>query len=215
MSAIFCDKKHVDELKKSMDLVGPLQPLVVDDKTGELLLGKHRKNTGHSEIPETKIHVKDALHRELILVHGNKQRQPDPEETKYHIVRIAKMLEEEGVPEDLKQVLNPQNDPSIARMLDGKIPQERICAVVCSLVPYDETYVRRLLPKEYKMMVFARDEPGREKIGETSPADTPEAPADLAETLTSLATENEKIETKYPFKDCRCSGCPNKIKCYG
>jgi hypothetical protein len=175
-------------LKKSMETVGPLQPILVDEKTGEILLGKHRKNTG-LPIPESKIHVKDPLHRELIIVHGNFQRQVEAEETKYHFNRIARFLEEQGV------------------------PKEQICDKVCQLVPYSEQYVRRLLPAEYRMVSKARTQICEPSFAKTSLADaTPGTVSELGSQLGSL-TEGSDVPA-FPFKDCRCQGCPNEGRCY-
>jgi len=208
--AIFCDKEHVAELKKSIDIVGPLQSLVVDDETGEILVGKHRKNTGHS-LPEVKKAVKSPLHRELIILHGNKQRQPKEEETKYHLVRIARMLELEGCPKHLWPVVNPSGDPAVAEMLKGKIPKDKIREVIQSLVPYSEVQVRRYLPSEYKMMSKARDQPGQicdHVIAKTSLADAP------AEDPLGLGALTEHSEPAFPYPNCVCPNCPNKDKCY-
>ena len=81
----------------------------------------------------------DDLAEEIIMLHGDAKRIVPPEETKARLARIAKKLENRGVEKD------------------------KVCTEMCrlrsngtKLIPYDESYVRRLLPAEYKMTAKAR-----------------------------------------------------------
>jgi len=118
------DKEIVEQLRKSKEIVGYLLPVVRDQK-GVILSGRHRKYAD-ANWPEIQVEVKDPLQRELLILHYNVQRKLPKEETKKHLLRIAKILETMG--ESTGQ----------------------ICAKICKLVPYSDRYVQELLPKKYK-----------------------------------------------------------------
>jgi len=120
------DREHVELLKKSAERIGQLQNVLVDDRNGQVLLGNHRKFADPTW-PERRIKVKDELHKELIILHGNIQRQMSKEEAQHRLLRIANIL--------------------ISRRVCTK---ENVCHKIAELVPWSERHVERLLPKEFK-----------------------------------------------------------------
>ena len=124
------DSEIVEFLRKSKDQMGYLLP-VIQDQQGNIISGLHRKHADPSW-PESKIEVKDDLHRILLMIHYNVQRAVPAEETSFRINQLAKILESSGVPPD------------------------RVCAEICKLVPYSDRWVRDLLPNKFKMVSKAR-----------------------------------------------------------
>ena len=184
------DQKHVEALRLSSQ-VGFLQPVVVDEETGQVYIGRHRVLAVPSW-PEVRIKVKDDLHRELIILNGNIQRTIKQAETKNRLNRIAQILVKSGVP-----------------------PHE-VCAEMCRLDPpilYDERYIRMCLDDCFKNPAKVRQQRKRraEEFAETFPQ-TPPAPSTLEPATQKEATGEQLIS--YPFSDCRCQTCPNRSKCY-
>jgi len=134
------NRELIEGLRKSRSVLGELYPVLVDDETGEVLAGRHRSEAGWESrrlvsvrrvaerlgLDPSRPEVR-YLCRLLIDLHSNWQRKPSKDETARKLLSLAKTLEDMGV------------------------PRERVCARVAELVPYDESYVRRLLPDEYKM----------------------------------------------------------------
>lgn len=122
------DVEHVKALKATAAKVGFLQPCVREKGTNRILVGRHRK-LADPNWPEIEVEVSDDLHRELIILFGNKQRQPSEAETAMRFLRIARILEAKG------------------------IEKKRICTVMASLLDgvFTQRYIEQLLPKEYKM----------------------------------------------------------------
>jgi hypothetical protein len=130
MSFVY-DKEFVEMLKKTLE-IGCLQPCVREKGTNRYLLGEHRKRA-YPDWPEIEIEVKDDLHRELIIVDGNHHRQISEQETRIHLIHIAKILEDRGV------------------------TKNKICTEMTKLpIPFSEQQIRHLLPPEYKMVTKAR-----------------------------------------------------------
>ena len=120
------DNETIELLKQSKEKVGYLNP-VVQDQHGNILSGRHRKYAD-ANWPTVTREVKDDLERELLIIHYNVQRSVPREETQNRLLRIAKILEHQGV------------EP------------EEICARVTELTGFSREYVRQLLPDEYKML---------------------------------------------------------------
>jgi len=181
MSFVY-DKEHVELLKRSAEQVGKLQAVIVD-QDGKVLLGNHRK-FAKLNWPERRITVKDDLHRELIVLHGNIQRQMSKEEAKHRLLKIAKILVSSGV------------------------PKENVCQKIAELVPWTESYVAKILPKEFKHSTGPKPKP--KYINRITPIDVEKKRNELRTAL-SLTTNRED---QFPFPNCKCKTCPNKDKCY-
>ena len=186
MSFVY-DKEYIELLKKSLEQIGPLRPVLVDSINGQVLGGRHRK-FADPNWPETKVDVKDDLQRELIILHDNVQRVVSTEETKARFVRIARILEANG------------------------IEKSKICTEMCKFVPYYETYVRRLLPAEYKMTSEARTHESATLMSRIpDKADTGEVRMALEEIAQSGLNGGEPA---LPFPNSKCRDCENKSLCY-
>jgi hypothetical protein len=181
------DKEQVALLKKSVEQVGYLQSVLVSSRTGKVLVGRTRKFSDPNW-PERIIDVKDDLTEELIILHGNVQRVISAEETKARFVRIAKILEANG------------------------IAKNKVCTEMCKFVPYHENYVRRLLPAEYKMTSEARTHESATLLSRIpGKPDTGEVRTALEEIAQSGLNGNEPA---LPFPNCKCKECENKSLCY-
>jgi len=135
MSFVY-DKEIVEMLKKSKEVVGYLQPVIVEEGTNRVLVGRHRK-MADPKWPETMRKVKDDLERELIILHGNVQRGVSEEEAKIRLQRIAEILRSRGV------------------------PQNEVCSYIVEhgLTPWTERHVERRLQKEYKKPTVPKPKP--------------------------------------------------------
>jgi hypothetical protein len=199
------DKEYVELLKKSVLQIGYLQEVLVSSKTGKVLVGRHRK-FADSKWPERTVDpsplqealaaifqpAEDDLAEELIMLHGDVKRTVPLEETKARLVRIAKKLENRGVEKD------------------------KVCTEMCKLrdetklVPYDETYVRRLLPAEYKMTAKARSQESAALVSQIpSKVDSGEV-----QTVLEGIAQSGFSEPSLPFPNCKCKDCENKSLCY-
>ena len=203
------DKEYVELLKKSVLEIGYLQDVLISSKTGKVLVGRHRK-FADSNWPERTVDpsplqealatffqpAEDDLAEDLIMLHGDVKRIVPVEETKARLTRIAQKLVNRGVDKDM------------------------VCTEMCRLradgkavVPYDESYVRRLLPAEYKMTVKARSQESSALLVAQIPSN-----ANSGEVRTAL----EEIahsglnggEPALPFPNCKCRDCENKSLCY-
>jgi hypothetical protein len=189
MSFVAIDKDHVEALKRSMEIVGQLQPVLVEKGTNgkKVLVGKHRAACPNCK-DYREIEVKDDLHRELIILHGNVQRGIPEEEAKYRVMRIAQILEARGV------------------------PKNRICQEMLPLVPWSQRHLERLLPKEYKMQTVPQKS---RHVSTFTPS--MEVAHDLASKIRTALDEIKTVDDKpvYPRKDCLCPNCPGRVECYG
>lgn len=207
MSLVY-DKEYVELLKRSVSQIGYLQDVLVSSKTGKVLVGRHRKFADDKwperlvdPLPLTEIlaalfqPAEDDLAEDLIMLHGDVKRIVPPEETKARLTRIAQKLVNRGVEKD------------------------KVCTEMCrlrsdgkSLVPYFETYVRRLLPAEYKMTAKARMQESATLVSQIpGKADSGEVRTALEEIAQSGLNGDEP---SLPFPNCRCGDCTNKSLCY-
>jgi hypothetical protein len=202
------DKEYVELLKKSVLQIGYLQDAVVSSKTGKVLIGRHRK-FADSKWPERTVDpsplqealaaffqsAEDDLAEDLIILHGDVKRIVSLEETKARLVRIAQKIVNRGVEKD------------------------KVCTEMCrlradgkALVPYDESYVRRLLPAEYKMTAKARSQESTLLVARIpSKVDSGEVRTALEEIAQSGLNGGEPA---LPFPNCKCCDCSNKSLCY-
>ena len=125
MSFVY-DKEQVEKLRKAKE-IGYLQPCIVDADTNAVLVGRHRK-FADPKWPEVKVHVKDDLQREMIILCGNLHRIVSSEETRMRLTRIANILMNRGV------------------------PPRKVCAEMAKLpgMPYSQRWIEKMLPKQFK-----------------------------------------------------------------
>ena len=131
-AAAAIDQELVDALMASKLLIGEVNPIIVD-YDGEILSGVHRKAAGwlrkhfvDSRELAKRWDVPPGMAKEIVRLHMNVQRKPSKEETKAIVLKMAKCLEESGM------------------------PKERIASELEKYVPYSRWYLWKLLPEEYK-----------------------------------------------------------------
>jgi hypothetical protein len=111
--AVVVDKEHIMALAKSFDLVGPIYPIVVDEKDGREVSGRHRSLTG-KPWPKITRKFKNSFERELFILLSNTQRQPSEEEVKFRLNRVAmeywmlNKCKEDNVCAELTKLLCPE-----------------------------------------------------------------------------------------------------------
>lgn len=189
MSFVY-DKEIVEMLKKSKEVVGYLQPVIVEEGTNRVLVGRHRK-MADPKWPETTRKVKDDLERELIILHGNVQRGVSEEEAKIRLQRIAETLRSRGI---------PPND---------------ICSyiVLHGLTPWSERHVERRLQKEYKKPTVPKP---KSRPMSTSVVEPKTIVQQVQQARTALQPLHplEPTEIDYPYPECECKKCPRLHDCY-
>lgn len=120
------EKFSKEGLKKSVDLVGELLPVIEDERTGEILEGLHRLAID-PDWERKKVQTRNDVQATLIKIHSHYRRTRDKEETRGLLLDLAQKLEKTGFYE-----------------------KEKICAKVAEVVPYSPSYVNELLPDDYK-----------------------------------------------------------------
>ena len=126
------DKELVEALRRSKARLGYLSP-IVRDQNGNIISGRHRKYAD-ANWPTVTREVKDDLEREILAIHYNIQRIIPREETQNRLLRIAKILEQQGVK-----------------------PGE-VSSKIISLTGLSRSYVYELLPEQHKRD-YAKESP--------------------------------------------------------
>jgi len=122
------EEEVVEAIKKSREAIGPIYPVVIDEETGEIVDGYHRKKADPSW-PETKRKFKNEIEKLVFRIVANSVRRTvSKKERKAEMIRLARLLERQGV------------------------PKEQICQKICELLKeaLSERYIRQLLPAKYK-----------------------------------------------------------------
>jgi len=175
------DQELVDALMASKLLIGEVNPIIVD-YDGEILSGVHRKAAGwlrkhfvDSRELAKRWDVPPGMAKEIVRLHMNVQRKPSKEETKAIVLKMAKCLEESGM------------------------PKERIASELEKYVPYSRWYLWKLLPEEYKRP--EKVEAGRASASASAGLSPAGGGASEAEAEAGAAVEEEeakkpKIEAK-------------------
>jgi len=118
----------IEVIKKSTNAIGYGYPCVVDEDTGEVVDGYHRKRADPNW-PEIKRKFKDEIERLIFrIVVNTARRSVSKKERKAEMIKLASLLEKRGV------------------------PKEQICQKICELLKnsFSERYIRSLLPSKYK-----------------------------------------------------------------
>ena len=119
----------IEALRRSKGQVGYIEPVIVDKKTKEVVIGYHRKRADPNWI-EREMEFQNEKQKLLFKIHSDTVRRTvTAKERQSQLIRLASILESEG------------------------IPREQICTEIVKLAPFDETYVRKLLPAKYKQPV--------------------------------------------------------------
>jgi len=215
LSSEVLDKNHVEMLRKSVMTVGYLKEIIYDaENPNDLLSGKHRV-AADSKWPSRVLKVESPLHRELIILHDNVQRDVPEESTRHRLLRIARLLSTTGGMVNGRMVEPVKQEDVCERLTNPEWP----------LVPFSPQHVRRCLPDEYKHMEHSvvREKPSENISSQFLEEDLTEKQKDLlkpfaqkeksVEELTTQALDNEA--PVYPKEGCKCPTCDNHIYCYG
>jgi hypothetical protein len=196
------DAEHIESLKRSFELVGPIYPIVEDKENGKEVSGRHRSLTG-KPWPRVKRRFKDNFQRELFILLSNTQRQPSEEESRFRLNRVAMeywilhKCEEGTVCARLTELLGPHDEQS-----DGTVIH----------VPMWKSarWIEHLLEDRWK------GNQGPKKTEVTS----------ISDGITSKVNQIKKIKTaledqisaldeqpQYPYPECKCPTCDRKTEC--
>ena len=187
------DADHIHVLKASEEIVGQLQPCIKEKGTNRILIGRHRKG-GNPEWWTIEKEVKDDLHRELIIIHGQVQRGLSDEEARMRIQRIAQIL-----------------------TMQKSVEEKDVCSYIVrnKLLPWSQPYIDRLLDKRYKQNYPVHRKPKRNIINTGFNNELAETQAKEVKTaLTDISRTVETPEATFPFNDCKCKTCPHRSDCY-
>jgi len=161
-------QEFIERLRKSRDVVGYIEPVIVDKNTLEIVVGRHRKEAD----PNWPIIVKEFKSRKerlLCQIHSDTHRRSiSRKERQTQLLELALHLEDEGVSKE-KMVSRMAEETSLS-----------------------EQYIRSLLPKKYKMAEFA---PKRPKVYEklvSPPKIVTEKPSEATEPSKLVCVETPK-----------------------
>jgi hypothetical protein len=190
MVMVSTEKEHVDALKRTYELVGPIYNVVLD-QNGKVLSGSHRLATKLPWPTQTK-EVKSELEALLYRLLSNVQRQPKEEETKYLLNKIAEEVSKE------KQIPASETCAELVRMFCPDI--------------YTERRIEQLLDGRWKSKT------GPKKIETVSIPDALEKDIEGSVKATKTALDDLSVtaygEPHYPFPECACAKCQHKQDCY-
>jgi len=120
----------VESLRKSVQQVGKLYPRLVN-QDGKVLDGNHRADVDKDW--EVKVILTENRFKELLVrAHAHHRRRVPQEETRALVEEMAEALEKEG------------------------IPRTEIALKLVDCLPYNENYVRSLIPEIYKNPVMSQ-----------------------------------------------------------
>jgi hypothetical protein len=197
------DFEHVEALKRSFELVGPIYP-IIENQNGKEVSGRHRSLTG-KPWPRKRVNFENKFQEELYNLMSNTHRQLSEEETKFRLNRVAMEY----------WILN-------------KCKEETVCAELIKLLgPHDVTqpdgttlhvpmwksasWISRVLDDRWK------GPQGPKKIEVTSISDDINAKVQkLKKVKTALDDLSTTLdgEPSYPYPECKCSTCEHKTECY-
>jgi len=121
----------IEQIRRSKDVVGYLQPVIVDADTLEIVDGKHRKQAD-TRWPEEKRKFKSKKEKLVYKIVSNTVRRTvSKKERQSQLLELALYLEDEGV------------------------PKEKMASEISKETGFSLGYVERLLPKKYKETRFA------------------------------------------------------------
>lgn len=188
------DPKHVEELRASLKIVGPLYPILVDQNDRELS-GRHRSQADQAW-PRRKIEVEDGFQRELIILMSNKQRTIPHEEVAFRLNRIAMEYWDKY-----------------------KVPEETVCQALCSLLApltgpktFSQSYIERSLDPRWK----AKTVPLTHTPKKVEPSSTSINDKAIMVKKTAMDMQSTGAnQDPFPAKDCRCRECPHKTELCG
>lgn len=196
------NQEHVEALKRSFELVGPIYPIVEDKENGREVSGRHRSLTG-KPWPRVKRKFKNSFQRELFILLSNTQRQPSEEESKFRLNRVAmeywiiNKCEEGTVCAKLTELLGPHDE----QQPDGTVIH----------VPMwkSKRWIEHLLDDRWK------GPQGPKKTEATSISDNINSKVNqIKEVKTALEEQNTALdEGSYPYPECKCRECDRKTEC--
>jgi len=123
------DPEVVDGLRKSFKVLRPVYPIVKSKRTGRIVDGLHRYEASPATYARYCVEV-DMDEKEEILyrLHLNYRRAVSKKERQQQLVKLAEILEREGV------------------------GRREMVSELARITPFTDRYVRQLLPDKYKMV---------------------------------------------------------------
>ncbi len=193
--AVVYDKQHIAALKRAEELVGPLSPVLREKGSNLILSGRNRKAI-KADWFEMEKEVKDPLHRELIILLSNVQRQPSEEELKFRLNRVAS---------------------SMTTVM--QIPDESVCDELCKMLSpdiYSERRIQQLLDDRWKQKTCPKKPKKTESVSVSpEPSNLKKQFVEIKEKSTALDAATFSEEDPRPFPNCTCNKCEHfKKDCY-
>lgn len=122
----FIQEDSIDELRRSKAIVGELNPIVKDRRTGQTISGKHREQVGWSKV--VWVDTKDDLQLMRLKIHYNVQRQKPPKEWASELTEYAELMAKSG-----------STNPEIVKEL-------------ISVSPFGKSFTYEFIPQRFKSM---------------------------------------------------------------
>jgi len=190
MSSI--NQENVEAIKRSLELVGPIQ-VIVKDQNGRTLSGRHRELVDQGW-PIRTIEVKDAFHREVIILLSNVQRQVTEEELKFRLNRIA-----------------------MEYWTKHNCPEEKVCVALCEMFDPEEgprIYRARRIEGLLEPRWKAKTIPKPKVAKNATSSDIPKKLEIIKKTALDIQNTTSN-QDPFPAKDCHCRECPHKTELCG
>jgi len=129
------DLEVVEGLRKSFKVLRPVYPIVRSKRTGEIIDGFHRYEASPTTYKKYCVELDmDEKQEILYRLHLNYRRKVSKKERQQQLVKLAEILEKEGV------------------------TREEMVSELAKITPFTERWVRELLPEKYKMVERAPKE---------------------------------------------------------
>jgi len=141
------DQEVVAGLSKSFKVLRPVYP-IVKAEDGEIIDGFHRREAApitYERYCVTLKGVKSEKEKLLYRMHLNYRRKVTKEERKKQLTRLAEILEKEGV------------------------TREEMVSELAKITPFQERWIRELLPDKYKMVERAPKKEATKKEAASMP----------------------------------------------
>jgi len=149
MSSEEYDEEIVEWLRKSREQIGELEP-VYQTPDGDIIDGKHRLKA-YPGWKTVTVQIED-VHKIVERIHRNIHRKMSKAEIKQAVLQLAVAYERQGV------------------------PKEQLVDKLKEVLPFSESYIRKLLPAKYKKERKPKEKPAVKILTEKPPAPTQPPP---------------------------------------
>jgi hypothetical protein len=213
MSFFPVDKETVAAIRRSEQLVGQLDEVIVDEANPSRVASGGHRLAANKDWRTRKEKIQNDLHFDVLKLCGNIKHQVSQEEIDYRLLKIAEWLVRKGLPLSWLDGSEPMS--FLSKFDESKcvpVPPEKVCAVMGKLLDgiYSERHIRDRLPDEYKEVKKAHTVRDEEVVPHL-----PDGKVDqLKEGLHGFAESTvPTLEPQPVMEGCLCPKCPNKTTC--